>query len=250
MQLLAFDTSTDRMSVGVSRGVPGHAQLWLRDAAGGALASTDLIATVLDLLQQAGLGLAELDAICFGCGPGSFTGLRTACAVAQGLAMGAGVPVLPLNSLMAVAEDARSSALAHAGQGQVTALLDARMDEMYAARFAFSGAPDGLVWTELQPAALCRPEALSVGLQAAMCQALAGNVFSAYGARLQGVPAGLLQIAALPSAAALLRLAPQALAAGQALPAAQALPLYVRNNVAQTTAQRAATRAAQALAGP
>ncbi len=242
MKLLAFDTSTDRLSIAVSRDDGPAAGLWQQQGAGGAQASAGLIAGVLELMQQAGMALTELDAICFGCGPGSFTGLRTACAVAQGLAFGAGVPVLPVNSLLAVAEDARDNALPGARNAQVIALLDARMDEMYVARYALD---DG-VWSELQAAHLLRPESLLLAEPGQVIAA--GNVFSVYGARLGGLPDAVPRIEALPQAAAMLRLAPQLLAAGRAVPAAQALPTYVRDKVAQTTAERAAIKAALAAA--
>ena len=103
-KFLAFDTSTDRLSIAVTDG----ARVWQHSGAGGAQASSTLIPAILALLAEAGLQLGELDAIAFGRGPGSFTGLRTACAVAQGLAFGArqgaGMPVLPIDTLMAVAE--------------------------------------------------------------------------------------------------------------------------------------------------
>ena len=137
LKFLAFDTSTERMSVALTDGV----RVWQHSGPGGAQASTTLIPAILALLAEAGLALGALDAIAFGRGPGSFTGLRTACAVAQGLALGAregaGLPVLPIDTLMAVAEEARFQQASAAGLPsgdapfRVTALLDARMDEMY-----------------------------------------------------------------------------------------------------------------------
>jgi tRNA threonylcarbamoyladenosine biosynthesis protein TsaB len=239
MKLLAFDTSTDVMSIAVTRTVDGALQVWEYTGAGGAKASLTLIPIALDLLKQAGLTLRELDAICFGCGPGSFTGLRTACAVAQGLAFGAERQVLPINSLLAVAEDARYRHFASNASAQVTAVLDARMNEMYAASFSWNGS----VWMERSASALVKPEdfrLLTSDMQ------LAGNVFAEYGARLKGVPPNTKQFEALPTAAAMLRLAPILLAAGAAVAPDDALPVYIRDNVAQTTAERTAIKEAKA----
>jgi len=248
MQLLALETSTDRVSLALLRTAnDGTQRVWQQHGAGGAQASATLIPALLDLLRQAGLALAQLDAICFGAGPGAFTGLRTACAVAQGLAFGAGVPVLAVNTLHALAEEARHSAWAQRARGQVLALLDARMDEMYCARWSF----DGAHWQELQGAALVKPEAdLLLDLPAAPGQflGLAGNVFDVYGARLGKPLAALPRCACAPTAQAMLRLAPALLAAGLALPAQHALPLYVRDKVAQTTAERMEAGARSVLA--
>ena len=244
MKLLAFDTSTDAMSIAVSRDDGAAAGLWQQQSEGGAKASTGLISGVLELMRQSGLTLSELDAICFGCGPGSFTGLRTACAVAQGLAFGAGVPVLPVNSLLAVAEEARHHGLGDAATGQVTALLDARMDEIYLATFCFEAG----LWTELQAAHLVKPEAVALPVPSAGDAVAAGNAFSFYGTRLTGLAEAAARIPALPQATAMLRLAPQLLAAGKAVSAEQALPTYIRDKVAQTTAERAAIKAAQLAA--
>jgi tRNA threonylcarbamoyladenosine biosynthesis protein TsaB len=241
MKLLAFDTSTEVLSVAVLRadvGGAGGAQLWHYSGTGGARASTDLIPTVLRLMQQAGLQMKELDAICFGCGPGSFTGLRTACSVAQGLAFGAGVPVLPVDSLLAVAEEARFAEMPDVAQAEVIALLDARMDEMYTARFAWS---DGR-WTTLSGDMLVRPEDFAE--QHVSAVALAGNVFAVYEQRLANVMQRQRCVTALPTAMAMLRLAPQLLEDGKAVPADQALPSYIRNKVAKTTAERMAEKAA------
>lgn len=231
MNLLAFDTSTEQMSIAVQR--HGVAAPWTHTAAGGAHSSTHLIPDIQRLMTQAGLRFDQLDAIVFGAGPGSFTGLRTACSVAQGLAFGAGVPVLPVDTLLAVAEEARAQT-GNADHWVVTALLDARMDEMYAASYCF----DNDMWTQIKGCSLIKPEDLAWDDGTV----LAGNVFAAYGARLPDGPG--LCVLALPTASAMLRLAPALLAAGGAVAPAQALPTYIRDKVAQTTLERAAAKSA------
>lgn len=230
MKLLAFDTSTETLSIAVDAGT--GAPVREHTGAGGAQASAALIPAINELLGQAGIALKDLDAIAFGRGPGSFTGLRTAAAVAQGLGFGAGVPVLALDTLLAVAQEA------HALQGaeRVVALLDARMDEVYWAAYE---RVDGR-WETRQAPALARPEQVDVPAG----WVLAGNALELHAARL---PAAAARIVALPTARALLRLAPQALADGQPHAAAQALPLYIRDKVAQTTEERAADRARKEL---
>lgn len=247
LKLLAFDTSTDRLSVAVTDG----RRIWQHSGPGGAQASTTLIPAILALLAEAGLALDELDAIAFGRGPGSFTGLRTACAVAQGLAFGvkqgAGIPVLPVDTLMAVAEEARfQQAGAMGGNApaaplKITALLDARMDEMYVQPYAFHRGQ----WQSLKDCELIRPENLAPEPDDTQ---LAGNVFGVYAERLPAGLAALTCTEAFPTATALLRLAPALAAAGHGVEAALALPLYVRDKVALTTQERAQakTEAAEA----
>ena len=237
MNLLAFDTSTDTLSIAVQHGDA----VWQHTGAGGAQASAALIPAIQRLLAEAGLGFDTLDAIVFGRGPGSFTGLRTACAVAQGLAFGArngqGTPVVPVDTLLAVAEEARQQ---H-GCTQVLAVLDARMNEVYSAHCTWQEATRQ--WSTDADFGLCAPEALT--LTDAALWTVAGNAQAAYGERL--LPQAR-HVAALPTATALLRLAPALLAAGAAVPASEALPRYIRDKVAQTTAEREALRA-QAAAG-
>jgi tRNA threonylcarbamoyladenosine biosynthesis protein TsaB len=245
-RFLAFDTSTDRLSIAVTDGV----RVWQHSGAGGAQASSTLIPAILDLLAEAGLQLGDLDAIAFGRGPGSFTGLRTACAVAQGLAFGArgglGMPVLPVDTLMAVAEEARHQVPGGGNVLRVTALLDARMDEMYVQSYQFNSG----MWTQTVGCELIRPENLADYLLRVPGTALlAGNVFEVYAERLSAALGGTEHIHALPTATALLRLAPALAAAGQCVPASLALPLYVRDKVAFTTQERAASKALAAQSG-
>ena len=230
MNLLALDTSTEALSIAVQHGDG----VWVHTGAGGAQASATLIPAIRDCMARAGLAFAALDAIVFGRGPGSFTGLRTACSVAQGLAFGAGVPVLPVDTLLAVAEEARVQA-GSPDTLTVLAMLDARMDEVYSATYRWSAG----AWAALSPLQVGAPEQVAVPPGSDVV--LAGNVFDAYGERL---PAGQ-RVQALPTAAALLRLAPALWASGQAVPAEQAMPLYIRDKVAQTTAEREQAKAAQ-----
>lgn len=249
---LAFDTSTDVLSLAVARGD----QVWTQTLPGGAQASSGLIPAVMALLAEAGMPLASLYAIVFGRGPGSFTGLRTACAVAQGLAFGVDVPVLPVDTLLAVAEEARwtqlqAGAIAPDAALTVLALLDARMDEVYSAAYRWEPVPGSMPgsshgrWQEAAPLQVGAPEKLQMPDERVVLQA--GNAFAAYGERLPPVAPGGLRCEALPTAAALLRLAPALWAQGLAVPAEQAMPLYIRDKVANTTAEREAMKAQTAL---
>jgi len=220
MKLLAFDTSTETMFIAVTNGQ----QTWQHMAEGGAKTSAALIPAIMALLKEADLTLQQLDAIVFGRGPGSFTGLRTACSVAQGLAFGAGgIQVLPINTLLAVAEEARFISGKVANVTQIQAILDARMGEVYVASYAYQ---DG-VWQAKSDIKLCKADQLQV--EAGF--SLAGNCLDEAN-----------RTNALPTATAMLRLAPAMLAAGLGVAADQALPLYVRDKVAQTTAERAALK--------
>jgi tRNA threonylcarbamoyladenosine biosynthesis protein TsaB len=259
-QWLALETSTDTLSLAVARG----AQTWTHTSAGGALTSTHMIPQTLALLKEAGLALTDLQAVVFGRGPGAFTGLRTACSVAQGLAFGADLPVLPIDTLLAVAEEARAvNALTGATPvTRVLAVMDARMEQVYVAAYEFTpNIADTAreanqmhgTWRCVQEPELHSPESLhwpadwtnDAAQTASHVFIAAGNAWPVYAGRW---PAALTapQVMALPTAAALLRLAPVAWAAGEAVPPEEALPLYIRDKVAQTTDERMLIKAQQA----
>ncbi len=258
--LLAFDTSTELLAVGLGAGPTDE---FLHLAPGGAAASAALLPAVHTLLAQAGCVMADVQAIAFGNGPGAFTGLRTACAVAQGLGWGLGVPLLPICSLLLVAEDCRWQ-LQEAGQASdqqkshqdraldVAVVMDARMGEVYAAVYRWHAATTGQParWQpRMAPALLGLPAlaqawaGLAAEVEAGVPMAMAGSALLAFGERLPAWPG---PATAWPRehnrAAALLRLGAQAHAAGAGLAAEQALPHYLRNNVALTTAQRLAAK--------
>ncbi|CAG9204214.1 MULTISPECIES: tRNA (adenosine(37)-N6)-threonylcarbamoyltransferase complex dimerization subunit type 1 TsaB [Burkholderia] len=242
--LLAIDTSTEYCSVALLRSAPADAavsspQTWVRHDLTGAVSSTRVLPAVQELFAESGLALADCDAIAFGAGPGSFTGLRTATGITQGLAFGRGLPVVPVGTLLVCAEHARLRA---PGTTRVLAALDARMDEAYWADFAWDERAGD--WQTLHPAALDAPGA--VGVPDAPFT-LAGNAAAAFGAQLPAAArAAVIDGEALPHALALAHVALRAFRAGRTVPAEHAAPEYVRDKVAQTTAERMAARAAQA----
>jgi tRNA threonylcarbamoyladenosine biosynthesis protein TsaB len=249
-RLLAFDTATEQ--AGVALLTPQRC--WSAALPGGAQASATLVPALMALLAQAGIGVRQLDAIAYGRGPGAFTGLRTACSVAQGLAFGAGRPVLPLDSLMLVAEAVRP-AMQRLGADRLWVAQDARMDEVYAAAYRWHGgapaAPDG--WETLEPPALLSPAALSERLRGptgstGVRSAVAGSALGAFGDRLDTAGLPRLEASADERAAALATLALAAWRAGAARDATQALPLYLRDKVALTTGERQALHASREVA--
>jgi tRNA threonylcarbamoyladenosine biosynthesis protein TsaB len=179
------------------------------------------------LLVRARIGAGELDAVAFGAGPGSFTGLRIACGIAQGLAFARELPVIGVSTLEAIAEES--------GAPRVFACIDARMHELYYAAYE---RVDG-AWRPAIPAACAAPARVERPSGGGWVGC--GNGFAAGGAALRDALEGSLAAVRpwiRPSAAALARLAAPRLAAGQGADSALAAPLYVREKVALTTAER------------
>jgi tRNA threonylcarbamoyladenosine biosynthesis protein TsaB len=233
-RLLALDTATERIAVAV---VDGDRQ-WVAEEAGGPLASQRLLPLVFLLLERAGLALADLDAIAFGRGPGAFTGLRSACSVAQGLALGAALPVLAIDSLALVADDA----FARHGATNLWVAMDARMDEAYAGAYHRVGDD----WQVQHGPALWPLAALVAAWRREPPACVAGSALDAFGPRLP-TGAALRVSTEHDRAAALARLARTAWRRGEVVDAALALPLYLRDKVAQTTAERDAAKAAAGI---
>jgi tRNA threonylcarbamoyladenosine biosynthesis protein TsaB len=243
--LLALDTSTEFCSAAlVSASVDAAGQptaeprVWIRHERTGAVSSTRLLPAIRELFDEAGLALADCDAIAFGSGPGSFTGLRTATGVAQGLAFGLTLPVVPIGTLLVCAESAR---LRDPSTTRVLAALDARMDEIYWADYAWDEAQRE--WRTVQSASLDAPDRLVLP---DVPFTLAGNAAAAFGERLPAVAAARsVDGEALPHALPLAYAALRAFHAGRTVPPDQAAPEYVRDKVAQTTAERMADKAAK-----
>lgn len=238
--LLALDTSTEFCSVALLRCEASDCappRLTVRHELTGAVSSARLLPAVRELFDEAGLALRECDALAFGAGPGAFTGLRTAAGVAQGLAFGLEVPVVPVSTLLVCAEAAR---LRDPSTRRVLAVLDARMDEVYWADYAWNA--EAGEWHTLTPPSLALPAAVPSPLEPFT---LAGNAAAVFGERLMPVgQARLVDGEAVPHAAALAHAALRAYRAGRVVPAQLAAPEYVRDKVAQTTAERLAARAA------
>lgn len=233
MKLLAFETSTEACSVAlwIDGDVRMRHEVAPRRHAELALPWADA------LLAEAGIARRELDAIAVGRGPGAFTGVRLAIAIAQGIALGLDVPLVPVSTLAALALPA-----ARANPGEpVLAAIDARMGELYVGRHRL----DGQALVDLAPEALLAPEAVEavVGRWHGVGTGFAardGLLATRLADDLASVDAG-----ALPHAADVAQLAAWAFAQGGGLPPERVEPAYLRNDVALTLAQQQALRTAR-----
>ena len=221
MKFVAFETSTEWCS----------AALWLdgeivavEERAGQRHAEL-LLPMMEGLLHRQGLDISRLDAVAFGAGPGSFTGLRIACGVAQGIALARGLPVIGISTLQALAEES--------GAARVVACLDARMREVYYSAHERQAGR----WREVSAAQCVAPEALSkpAGENWIGC----GNGFAVYGNIFRRLFSSM-KPGIHPTAPAVARLAAPRLAAGEGVDAALAVPVYVRDKVAYTAEERRA----------
>ena len=227
MNLLAIDTSTDFCSVAASRGEA----LFSRHERAGQRQAETILGMVDEVLAEASIALAQIHGIAYGEGPGSFTGLRIAAGVTQGLALARGIGVIGVGSLLALSEEAGSDV----ASGRVIACLDAHMGEVYHAAYRRTGAG----WEEVSAPGLYRPEAvpLAPGGNWTGC----GDGFAAYRERLAarlGDRVSATRAEAAPSARAVLKLATPRFAAGEAKDAATAVPVYLRDKVALKTSER------------
>jgi tRNA threonylcarbamoyladenosine biosynthesis protein TsaB len=232
--ILAIETSSELASCAIAHGDAVHA----RASSGVRTHSQAILPMVQEVLLEAGLRLDQVDAIAFGAGPGSFTGVRTACGIAQGLAFGAKLPAIGLITLDAMAQACRDLC----GATDVLAVLDARMGEVYWAQYHFDAATG---WQTVAAPALCAPEA--VAPLAADGLVACGNGFSAYPEQLAQLPcAASAHADIVPHARQIAQLGQLAFAAGKAVSAAEAQPLYLRNKIAYTSAERRDINAAKA----
>ena len=223
MNLLALDTSSEFLSLALQIGD----KTYVHYQYAGQAASQLVLPQIQALMDSANIKLTDLDGIAFGAGPGAFTGVRVACGVAQGLGFGANLPVVGVNTLLALAQAS--------GEDKVIACLDARMGEIYHAAFVRENGE----WIELSKTIVCKPEAAPV-LDGAW--AGVGSGWAIYGEVLSTIYAqNLNQVLpnVTPTAEAILQLSAPIFAAGSAKPAGEAAPIYIRNRVALTTLERA-----------
>lgn len=215
MRIAAIETSGDWCSVALALG--GEIRACARRAG---TRHSELALPMLEaLLAEAGIAAAQLDAVAFGAGPGSFTGLRIACGIAQGLAFARELPVLGVSSFEAIAEAS--------GAARVAACIDARMHEVYYAALEKQGGR----WIEVV-AGRCVPPA-GVAPPSGDGWVGCGSGFAAFPDLLAGRVAAV-RAEVHPGAYEVAALAAPRLAAGEGLDAAQALPVYLRDKVAFT----------------
>lgn len=226
MRILSIDCSTDVLSVACGDGVA----FAVRDDHVGPAHAERALPRVRELLAERGWTLRSLDAIAFGAGPGSFTGVRIACGIAQGLALGAGLPLVPVGTLEALAQEAWR---AH-GVGHVLACLDARMHEVYVATYVRAGTG---TWRATFGPEVLKPDAVPLPSRVAFG---AGDGLSVHPALATRLGLARFDASLRPSARAVGELAAERVERGETVAARDAHPVYVRHRVALTAAERAA----------
>jgi tRNA threonylcarbamoyladenosine biosynthesis protein TsaB len=241
MNVLAIESSTQRLSVALRSSAGGVECENTLEAEGGANASAVVIELINSLMLSVSIRSSAIDLISFGSGPGAFTGLRTACAVAQGMAFARDTPVVGISGLLCMAEAARRGC----GASEVVTVLDARMGEVYWAAFAWQGSTHNGDWVTVAAPQVSAPHAVVVPAIFAPDWVATGAAWAQFAADLPE-PHELFDAA--PHARDMLGLAARAAARGEALAAELASPLYVRNKVADTTAEREAVKLAKRAA--
>ncbi|HSC22178.1 MAG TPA: tRNA (adenosine(37)-N6)-threonylcarbamoyltransferase complex dimerization subunit type 1 TsaB [Casimicrobiaceae bacterium] len=226
MKILALDTSTQWLSVAI---FDGSATVAIRERVGNA-ASERILPAIGKVLAHEGLSLAALDGIAFGAGPGSFTGVRVACGVAQGLAFGAGRPLFAVSTLEAIAQSAWR---AHGWQ-RVIACIDARMHEVYVAAYARNDNR----WTTERAPVVCKPAAVNAASSRGWFGA--GDGFAVYPPLAGAMRLDACDARIIPDAQSIAECAWPQVEAGAGIAAEKAEPLYVRHRVALTASERAA----------
>ncbi len=232
--ILALDTAGARGSAAIAHG----ARVLVRRGAVGDTHLEHLLPLVDAVLGDAGLAVEDCTAFAFGAGPGSFTGVRVACTVTQGLSWAREKPAIPVGSLLALAVAADAGTPSGPGPSRVFCAIDARMGQAYAA--VLEG--EGLDWREVEPPFLCDLRDLPDRVAQARVDVVAGD------ARwlAQWAPAGRPPLRdARGDAEAIARWAQHAAASGLGGAPERALPVYVRDQVAKTVAERAAERRAR-----
>jgi tRNA threonylcarbamoyladenosine biosynthesis protein TsaB len=222
--IIAIETSSELASVALLY----NGDLTARDTSGVHTHSQTVLPMVQELLREAGITLAQCDAVAFGAGPGSFTGVRTACGAAQGMAFGADRPVVPVVTLLAMAQACREVCDA----SDVLVVLDARMDEVYWAQYRYDHG-----WQTVVEPTLSAPNAVAPRGAVVVC----GNGLTVHAPLFEGlVVAQRVQPGVVPHAKQVAVLASTAFSEGKTVPARDAQPLYLRNKVAFTTEERLA----------
>ncbi len=247
MNIVVFETSSETVSVAVARGD----RVVSREFADAGQQSSELALPALHtLLAELDLTVKDLDLIGFGRGPGSFTGVRIACGLAQGLAYGLGKRVVGLPSTLALAEASDT-----AGPEQILVALDARMGEVYLAAYR-RAATDATGFVEIVPPCLVKPDAVTAVMSLDGAWQGVGSAFHhpQLGAALrahQNLQTVALDAPMFPAATALLRVIRRVMdRSGSAASVAphDASPLYVRNKVALTIEERRAMQRPPAVA--